>query len=113
MTPPKTLSPAEALRALADGKKLSCSGWGASQYVYLNRHGELIDEQKKLWKADEFNDLYEYTEPKPKRKVAPYYVERINGVKLETHCFETDSQARAYYNEAISVTRCTALEIEV
>lgn len=111
MTQPKTLSPAEALRALADEKKLRSHEWKSGQYIYLN--GETITYGcGQIVSVVQFDGLHEYTEPKPKRKLAPYYVEHDHGrIALEDKCFETDEQARKYF-ETESVTRCMVLERE-
>lgn len=110
MTPPKTLTPAEALRALSEGKKLTCIGY--ESYICLDR-GVIVWSGGHTYKGD-FNNLTEYTEPKPKRKVAPYYIhpEGCNTF-LTADCYETEEEAKKIYAKACSVTRCTALEIEV
>lgn len=112
MTEPKTLSPQEALRALADGKKLSLPGWVGK---YINLNGDAICYGGgAVVSFTSYDGFIEYTEPKPKRKVAPYYVhpEGCNTF-LTADCYETEEEAKKIYAKACSVTRCTALEIEV
>lgn len=69
MTTPKTLSPAEALRALADGKKLSLPGWSAEKYIYLNLGlGSICYNGGAIVSFTDYSGFIEYTEPRPKRK---------------------------------------------
>jgi hypothetical protein len=63
MNEPTTLSPAEALRALADGKRLTKKGWKG--WVELN-DGHLVSNNARAYETHDFEDLYEYTEPTPK-----------------------------------------------
>lgn len=116
MTTPKTLTPAEALRALSEGERLTCIGWAPTEFIQLCGT-RLIDECGTDYIAEDFANFIEYTEPKPKRKVAPYYVRDKSGViTLEDTCFETDQEAKEYYRSSDftveELRRCTALEVE-
>lgn len=69
MTQPKTLTPQEALRALADGKKLTSSVWKNGDFVHLE-NGDILDECGMKTDIMPIKNYILYTEPKPKRKVA-------------------------------------------
>lgn len=110
MTEPKILSPQEALRALADGKKLKLKRWT----FFIQFNGMFItDDNGRPYPCSQFTDFVEYTEPKPKRKVAPYYIEYDDGaIELKQRCFETDDKAKEVYGHK-RIHRCTALEVEI
>lgn len=63
MTDKKTLSPAEALKALSEGKRLTHDGWKG--WIYLNEH-RITDENGNHYKMTYADEFYEYTEPTPK-----------------------------------------------
>lgn len=66
----KILTPAEALRALADGKRLAVKG--CASYIWLDR-GVVVWSSGHTFKGG-FNELIEYTEPKPKVVWVEYLV---------------------------------------
>lgn len=118
MTSQKILTPQEALRALADNQRLTSNNWGTGKYIYLNERGFIYNEKRVLCELTDAGGLCLYTEPKPRKKVAPYYVtykDIVDNslVDLEQRCFETDEEAKEFYDAALSVRHCTALEIEV
>lgn len=63
MTNKKTLTPAEALRALADGKKLTFEGWGDG-FIHLKNDAIQFDGEGIYDSL--LSGFYEYTEPKAK-----------------------------------------------
>lgn len=67
MTQPKTLSPAEALRALAAGTKLIETDAPPPQYVHLADDGTLRYHDGRYYNYG-FANFIEYTEPRPRRK---------------------------------------------
>ncbi len=64
MTDKKILSPSEALRALADGKKLTCDAWRSGTFVHLDMT-DILFNNGDTW-GGSFDDFYEYNEPAPK-----------------------------------------------
>lgn len=68
----KTLTPQEALRALADGKKLSLPGWVGK---YINLNGDAICYGGgAVVSFTSYDGFIEYTEPKPKVVWVEYLV---------------------------------------
>lgn len=65
MTDKKTLSPAEALRALSEGKKLTYTGWYESYVLLDNKTGDIRFINGDNYRGS-FLNFYEYTEPTPK-----------------------------------------------
>lgn len=111
MTPPKTLSPAEALRALADGKKLTCKVW-ESGFVHLSNENIRYQDDG-IYEGD-FAGFYEYTEPRPKRKVAPYIVRSSEEVWVTSKFYETDAACLGHMASGVKIVRrVTELEVEV
>lgn len=65
MTDKKTLTPAEALKALSEGKKLTYTGWYESYVLLDNKTGDIRFINGDNYRGS-FLNFYEYTEPKPK-----------------------------------------------
>lgn len=65
MTEPKTLTPAEALRALAEGKKLRRADFHPGEFMTLN-DGCIVDHLNLSRMVSKFTGLTLFTEPKPK-----------------------------------------------
>lgn len=90
MTQPKILTPQEALRALADGKKLTHADWGEKEFIEFVA-GRFVDELGSDIDVTPVTNFIEYTEPKPKRKVAPYIVRGDKKVWMTGNFYETDA----------------------
>ena len=82
MTDKKILSPAEALRALADGKKLTFRGYDT--YFWLDR-GYIGWNDGTIYKSEFNNDIIEYTEATPKVVWVEYLCADEHGAVLEWH----------------------------
>ena len=112
---PKILSPAEALRALADGHKIRRDTWRTSSYLYLSED-MLVDESGRVFCSELGESLFGfelYTEPRPKRRVAPYIV-RIGGAVIMTVEFYSDDKAHALTRPGVEIIRrVTELETGV
>ena len=71
MSDKKILSPAETLRALGEGKKVTYRDWQSGSYLHLVGKS-LVDKRGNIYPVFDYSNFYEFTEPKPKRKLAPY-----------------------------------------
>lgn len=96
MTEPKILSPAEALRALADGKRLTKKGWDG--WVELN--GEhLVSSDARAYATHAFDAFYEYTEPAPKVVWVEYLCFHIKDNKcIGTEWYQCDPPEPAIWS---------------
>lgn len=65
MTPPKILSPAEALRALADGDKLQFAASTSGRYFYLKGDSIYWDDGRPMSSVHKLTDVIRYTESDP------------------------------------------------
>lgn len=109
MSEPKTLSPAEALRALAEGKKLTRAGWDMCLHMV---NGRLVSNSNTPLTMYDFNGYYEHTEPRPKRKVAPYIIKHAQLARLSTtpYFYESDDEVASAYPGCKVIRRVTELE---
>lgn len=114
MTPQKTLTPAEALMALSAGRKITKPNWLNDEFISLSACGSIKNQNGCF--AIFGGDYILYTEPKPKRKVAPYVVKFTKSKHLEMtfEFFENEIDLCAEYASPFSIIRrVTELEVEI
>ena len=113
MSEPKTLSPAEALRALADGKKITSIYWDTTTVFIELKGNTLTDNMGRSTSIRECDRFIEYTEPRPKRKVAPYIIQSAD-VRMSNKFFENDKDCIGYLGSYSKIIRrVTELEVEI
>ncbi len=108
----KILTPAEALRALADGKKLTL---GDLCYDFIHLKNGAIEFNNGAIYDSVLTGFRVYTEPKTKRKIAPYVLTDGKTTWMPDHYFENENEVRACWvnpNTRV-VRRVTELEVEV
>ena len=114
MTDNKILTPAEALLALGEGRKLTRPKWPSTSFVYLSDNGDLKTEGLEASSYITFMGFQEYKEPKSKRKFAPYVLLDQNDIVFMPYkFFENDEPVKISWPGAKIVRRVTELEIEI
>ena len=112
MTEPKILTPKEALMALSAGRKLTKPDWPKKLYISLSDIGSIVNQDGCY--AIFGGDYLLYTEPKPKRKVAPYIVRGEEEVWITSKFFENAADCLATMGPSVkTVRRVNELEVEI
>jgi hypothetical protein len=113
MTDRKILSPPEALLALGEGRKLTQRWWDSDRYIALQDRNIVVFGDKRDIYGGNFSDFYEYKEPKPKRKLAPYIITTGVYTFMTDKFFESDEHVKTTWQHFTIVRRVTELEIEI
>ena len=114
--PPKIMSPAEALRELAAGKKLKAPAEHTRGGLYIHLADGHIRWDVGWMFEGSLDGFTEYTEPRPKRRIAPYLVRFKDGsCDWARGWYETDEEFRRCLPvmDGLAIERITELEREV
>jgi hypothetical protein len=111
VTDKKILTPAEALLALGEGRKLTNNSLGSSRFIHLSG-GRIRHNNGQIF-LDTFEDFYEYKEPKPKRKLAPYIITTGVYTFMTDKFFESDEHVKTTWQHFTIIRRVTELEVEI